>query len=207
MFRVLAGALVGAVVSFVFNFVSWQVLELHNKSFNRIPDESELTEKLVERGMRASVYLVPPPPIPIGDPQGDEVQKNADAREQFGERLRQGPIYTVFYQPDGRELMSPQTLGRGFGIEFFCGLCLAIVLRLTAPSCQRYLGRVGVVMMIALFAAAASHVALWNWMGFPREWTIAMARDIVIGWTLAGFLMAAIIKAPPPVPAPAPAAK
>jgi hypothetical protein len=88
-------------------------------------------------------------------------------------------------------------MGRGFGINVFCALCVAIVLRLTARSVPSYLGRVGVVMLVALFAAAISHVSLWVWMGtFPREWTIAMARDVVVGWTLAGFFMAAIIKAP-----------
>jgi hypothetical protein len=37
-------------------------------------------------------------------------------------------------------------------------------------------------------------VSLWNWYGFPANYTIAQGVEQVIGWLLAGVVIAFILK-------------
>ena len=37
-------------------------------------------------------------------------------------------------------------------------------------------------------------VPYWNWYEFPLEFTLAEAIDSVVGWLLAGFVIAAIVR-------------
>ena len=34
----------------------------------------------------------------------------------------------------------------------------------------------------------------WNWLGFPLEFSMPIALDGIIGWSLAGLVIAALIK-------------
>ena len=57
-----------------------------------------------------------------------------------------------------------------------------------------YLARAGAVGLLGLFEWADLGVSYWNWDGFPTVFTGAALVDQVVGWTLAGLAMAAILR-------------
>jgi hypothetical protein len=84
-------------------------------------------------------------------------------------------------------------LAAGLLIDFLAALLAAYIVSLS-DRCRHYLPRVGVVALLGVFAALVTHLAYWNWMTFPLDHTIAMAIDVVIGWIVAGLVIAAIVR-------------
>ena len=59
---------------------------------------------------------------------------------------------------------------------------------------------------LGLFAWMVISVPYWNWYEFPLAFTLAEAIDSDVGWLLAGFVIAAIVRpwrVKPVEPAPA----
>ena len=76
-----------------------------------------------------------------------------------------------------------------------CGLIAAFILSAAVGS---LMCRAAMVAMIGLFGWMAISISQWNWYGFPFSFIALDAIDQVIGWLLAGFLMAKMIKPAPP---------
>jgi hypothetical protein len=47
---------------------------------------------------------------------------------------------------------------------------------------------------MGLFGFLSILVSYWNWYGFPTDFTIGAVLDEVIGWFLAGLVLAAIVR-------------
>ena len=80
-------------------------------------------------------------------------------------------------------------------IEFLatilCGLIAASILSATVGSLRC---RATMVAMMGFFTWLAISVSQWTWYHFPFSFIALDAIDQVIGWLLAGFLMAKMIK-------------
>ena len=95
--------------------------------------------------------------------------------------------------------MSMSVLGIGFLTDFFGAAIVAPLLfcALGGCCCQSYLQRVGLVTALGLFLALLGHVAYYNWMHFELSYTLVFVVDVVVGWFLAGLVIAAIVKPNP----------
>ncbi len=87
------------------------------------------------------------------------------------------------------------------------GLMLALLVLLARPATKAAGARLG------LFAAAAAGIAVplsdWNWFGFSPAFTFYAILEVVVGWTLAGLVLAALARrviAPESAPTPRPVA-
>jgi hypothetical protein len=54
--------------------------------------------------------------------------------------------------------------------------------------------RVLLVALMGLFGFVSISISYWNWYGFPTDFTVAEAITEVVGWLLAGLVMAAIVR-------------
>jgi hypothetical protein len=59
----------------------------------------------------------------------------------------------------------------------------------TLPS---YWHRVGFLVVVAVTAGVICHVSDWNWWGFSAGYTAVAFADLIIGWTLAGMVIAKV---------------
>jgi hypothetical protein len=102
------------------------------------------------------------------------------------------------YDPIGRNPMDmTQQLVVEFVATLLCGLIAASILSATVGSLRC---RATMVAMMGLFTWLAISVSQWTWYRFPFSFIALDAIDQVIGWLLAGFLMAKMIKpASPPL--------
>ena len=106
-------------------------------------------------------------------------------------KYKAGPAGLVLYNPNPGAPMEPRQLVVEFVATVLCGLIAASILSATVGS---LMCRASMVAMIGLFGWLAISVSQWNWFGFPFGFIALDAIDQVIGWLLAGFLMAKMIK-------------
>jgi hypothetical protein len=189
--RIVLAGLLGGLVYFIWGALSWMVFPWHNATLNKLPNEDTVMAALREQVSESGAYFFPGMPESGGD---------AAAQEAYTARHRQGPLGFLLYHAGGKELAMGPAMGRGFAIDVIAALMVAFLLSMKAPA--PYMCRVIFVLLIGLFSAITTHAMYWNWMLFPTDYTLAMFADVVGGWTLAGLVMAALVKPAAAVPSP-----
>jgi hypothetical protein len=196
--RIVLGSVLSAVVLFVYGMASWMALGIHIDTMFPVPDAPAALALVQGQLPKSGVYVYPM----IEPPSDASTEVKTKAMEEMMALHRQGPIFSIFYSAEGAEMMGPEMLGRGFGINLACSLIAAILLWMAAPSLPRFLQRVFFVALLGAFAAIFRDVALYNWMIFPWPWTQAMITDVVVSWVLGGVILGAIVKRPAATQAP-----
>lgn len=77
------------------------------------------------------------------------------------------------------------------GIQFLTQ-CVAAFLAtlLLLKTSLPYWHRVAFLLAIALIVAFAGHVPNWTWFSFSAAYTLSQFTDLLIGWFLAGMVIA-----------------
>lgn len=183
--KVFIGALLGAIVVFAWSFVSWTVLHLHDSTIKTLGVEQEqaavaaLQANLPEDG----AYFVP------GMPAKDADQAATDA---WTARHKQGPLGVLVYRKAGADPMDPTTFAVGFAIDLVGAFLICLLLSMSGM--HSFFSRFGAVGLIGLFAGIVPYLGQTNWMHFPLDFSVLMVADTFIGWTIAGFFMAMIVR-------------
>jgi hypothetical protein len=112
-------------------------------------------------------------------------------------KYKAGPTGLLLVQPSGVDMTMVSQMSIAFGSTLLCAIIAAFILTSTVGS---FLRRVMVVAAIGLFAWLAISIEQWDWYEFPFGFVAVDAINQVIGWTLAGLVMAKMIK-PPKQPA------
>jgi hypothetical protein len=181
--KVLIGGLVAGIVVFVWGAVSHMALPIGTMGVRQIPGEEKVVASLKDSIREPGFYFFP----------GREMSKamTASEMEAYSAKVTQGPSGVLVIHPEGSENMSPRQLLTELGSSVVAALLAALVLTQVRSG---YLGRVLIVTAMGLFGFVSVLVSYWNWYGFPTDFTIGAALDEVIGWLLAGLVLAAIIR-------------
>ena len=185
MLRILIAGLVGGLIYFIWGMMAWMALPLHTPTINGLPAESEISQALQDQGLETGVYT-----IPFLSNEDDWQSPESD----FAKAHAAGPIVSIYYQKNGAAPMPTKMLAGGFVIDFVAAALAACLLSSMGSCCNGYWCRVGFVAGMGIFVAFVGHASYWNWMYFPAGYTIAFMVDVIVGWTLAGFAIAALIK-------------
>jgi hypothetical protein len=111
--------------------------------------------------------------------------------QAYSAKVQAGPSGILIYHPQNGPQMSLKTLLNELLTNILSALIAAIVLSMTVGALGARALLVGLMGLFAWLAISASH---WIWYGFPTAFIIAEGLDQVIGWLLAGFLMAKLVK-------------
>lgn len=198
--RVVGGAFVGALIAFMWGFVFWTVLPFSDQAITRVADEGALAESLRAHVGPSGAYALPMPEHREGM---NEAEQRA-ALDIWKGKHEMGPVALLFYRQEGISPMDPIVMVRGFLIGLLSSLLLAAVSAGAAGLGVPFAKRVALILGIALFASLASHAIQWNWFYLPTRYTLTVAADLIIGWTLAGLAIAAIATPGKPRSAPKP---
>ena len=186
MGRIMLAGVLGAVVYFIWGMAAWMAIPLHGPTVAGLPDEDAVSSLLMQQNLESGVYIVPWPA---------EDEDWEDPESAFAKRHGAGPLYTIFYHAGGMAPMAPSVLLGGFILDLLAATLAACLLSSSASGCcSTYARRVGFVLGLGIFVGIIGHGAYWNWMNFPLDYTLAFFVDVVVGWTLAGLVMAAIIR-------------
>jgi hypothetical protein len=184
-------AIIGAVIVFAWGFLAWTVLPFHETTMHAVPDDDAIVTALEGYLPESGVYYYPPMPEEAEGLPEDQQKPIIDA---WTARQEAGPVGMIFYRAEGVTPMDPIVMARGFGIDFVAALLVAGML---AAGVRGYVRRLGVVIVAGAFASLTSYMALWNWMHVDTHYAVMMSFDLVIGWALAGVVMAAMVRPSP----------
>ncbi len=188
MLRIIFADILGGVVYHAWVFMSWMTFGVHEGTMGALPNPNAVTTALKSQNLESGVYTRPWP---------SNNEEAMDPESAFSKRHAAGPLFTIYYRAEGAPSMSVNMIVRGLVLNIASAGLAACLLSCTAGCCCNYFGRVGFVLGLGLFAAIVTHGAYWNWMGFPAHYTLMFVVDLAVGWTLAGLVMAALVKPRP----------
>ena len=181
----LAGVLAGVTV-FVWGSVSHMLLPLGEVGIREIPNEAAVLGAMQSNIQGPGFYLFPG----MGKPQ-DQVT-DAD-QKQWEEKYKAGGHGILIYSPGGKAFNFPAKLATEFLTNVLAALVAAFLVS-NATGLTNFAGRTAFVGSLGLFSAFDVHASYWNWYDFPANYTLATTLDGVVGWTLAGVVLALMIK-------------
>lgn len=192
MVRLVIGALLSAVVLFVWGVLFWVVSPLRFGVLRPLPRDEEVIGLLDRILPHSGVYLSPFP---------DEDRFTADpkeAREEFLRRQHQGPLVQITYRKGGADPTSPATLALGFGHLFVSSLLVGGLLLLTLPALPTYTSRMLFVFLAGVFAAVTVSLSPPLWFHQPWDLPLFNALYHASGWFVASFVLAAVVRSRKP---------
>ena len=160
--------IVGGIILFIWYAVSWMVLPWHASTLNGFKDEKAVSEVIIANAPQSGIYLLP--------------SAQMSSQEQSPEMVMFASVHQV-----GTQSMMMQG-AVSLVTQIISALLVAWLLCKTAGL--GYAGRVGFVVVFALAASFVSHVPYWNWFYFNSQFTLVQVADLLVGWFLAGLVMA-----------------
>ena len=188
MKKTLIAGIVGGVIAFIWSAVVHMMPMTMGMGLTTFKDKEDATLAAIRsQNLQPGLYFYP----------GMDMTKQMTKEEEeaWTAKFKAGPSGLLLLQPSGGEPMAARQLVTEFAATLLCALIAAMVLGSTVGS---WLCRATLVAMLGLFGWLAISVSQWNWYLFPFDFISLDALDQVIGWFLAGLVMAKIVKPPGP---------
>ena len=180
MGRIILAGFLGALVLFFWGFLSWEVLPFHKMTTHSLSNEDAVVSALKSGNAETGTYMIPAMP-----------EANEAAKKAHLEKMKSGPVAWLHYSTTGYEEVDMMYFIKGFIMLFFSAMIAASLLgKLSWALASRYGARVRFVMMIGIFLAITARLGDWAFMGYSTSFSLNLAADDIIGWTLAGFVIA-----------------
>ncbi len=183
MRKIAIAGVVAGLVLFAWGFVSHVVLPLGDVGISSVAGDEALLSALGESLPADGFYFLP------GWGEGDPGEEEMAA---WQERYRRGPRAVVLFRRAGGDPMSVGQLAVQLLTDVAAGLVAAFLVSVTALG---FRPRILFVLLLGLFAWIAVELPLWNWYWFPTDYTLAQALDALVGWGLAGWVLAKLVPA------------
>ena len=186
MGRRLLAAIAGGIVVFIWSAVSHMALGLGSAGIRTLPNEERMAQAIRGVVTEPGLYFFP----------GMDPSRKMTPEEEraWTERYRRGPSGLMIVQPGGRDPMEPTQ----FVVELLADILAAgVAAFILAGLGGPLLARAGAVGLLGLFEWADLSVTYWNWYKFPTLYTGAALVEQVVGWTLAGLVMALMLRPRP----------
>lgn len=184
MFKILAGALLTAVVVFAWEALSWNVLGWHENSYRSFRNEDAVAE-VIKANVTSGhgIYRLPamdePPEVATPDEKKQHVKRQRDAMET-------GPYLHAIIRPGRTEINMGMNMTLSFVRIFVCALLAAALLSQIALF---YPARIAFVAALGLFAGLTSDLQLWIWFESPGRDTMVNIADHLIAWIIGGTVL------------------
>ncbi len=185
--KLIAGGIGGGLIYFLWGAFSWMVLPWHNMSLNKFADENMVANAIKSNAPYAGIYLMP---NPHKQPEGMTEEMKDTAEQISNEMHRHEPFVFASIRPNGIDFESPLPYIASFCVYVLVGMLMTwLVIQAKLAS---YYKRVAFIKIIAFTGAALCHLSYWTWWHFPTSYTLVLIADTVIGWALAGLLIAKV---------------
>ena len=178
--RTVIVGLVAGVAMFLWSGLGNLATPLGTAGIARTPDEPQALAALGQVfGDRSGLYVLP--------------------FSAMTKRAPPGPSAVVVYQGRGEVFgVTPAKLAQELAIELLVAVLAAVLVR--ASGLQGWRARVGFVLGLGLLAAGMTNASNMVWFDFPLGYTLAYATIQMIGFLIAGLVIAAGLRPPRPSP-------
>jgi hypothetical protein len=180
-YKWLIATLAGAATIFVWGGISHMVL-LKGIGFTRMSNEERIVSTLRTSLHGDGLYFFPSIDL-RGSPTAEE-------QAAWEARFRAGPTGMIIYHAAGDTPVSPKKLS----VQFLSGfLAAGVVSYLLSFTLATYWKRVGLASLLGVFGLFTISSIYWNWYGFPNAFFLAQGADMIVGWSVAGAVIAKLI--------------
>lgn len=183
--RVMIAGLLGGAVMFLWGWLAHGVLGLGEVGIKEIPNEQAVMSAIRASISEPGFYFFPGMGMSTG---ASPEQIKAAMDKALG-----GPFGLLIYHPSGAEFVTPRRLLVQVGLNIVQALFAAGFLSL-ATGLASYASRVGFVFLAGVFASLCTNVEQWNWYSFPGDYIAGYMATQIIGFLLAGLVIAWVIK-------------
>ncbi len=184
LIRIAIATILGAVIMFIWGGFSHMVL-LIGTGFTPLPNESKIIETLKNSIPEQGLYFFP----------GKDFKKKYSPEEEsaFAKKFQFGPAGLLLYRPVGGNPLSPQKLITQLMSNFLSSLIAAFIASLMFAA---YWKRVFAITLLGGLACVSVGMIYWNWYEFPTSFFLAQCIDLLVGFFLAGLLIAKLVPRP-----------
>jgi hypothetical protein len=185
--RIILGGILGGILIFNWGYVAHMVLPFGHMGVHVLPDEATVVGPIRSTVKDPGFYVFP----------GMDMSGKASESEQkaWEEKAKQGPVGVLIVQPQGGDGVTPRRLLTELGTNTVSALLAALLLAQVRGTVG-YWRRVGLVTLLGIFALVTVIVPYWNWYSFPADFVASEAIEHIVGWFLAGLVLAAIVRVP-----------
>lgn len=183
MVRIIIAGVVGGIAMFVWSFISHVILPIGEVGVTTVWNETAVVAAMKNDIKDPGFYFFP------GMDKADQADPAKMAA--WTEKYKAGPRGILIYHPTGEEPMGARTMLTELLSNILAAIAGAIAI--SWLICNFY-GRVATAGLIGFAGWMSIDVSLWNWYGFPASYMLAQGVDQVVGWLIAGAVMALILK-------------
>ncbi len=189
MKRILIAGILGGVILFLWLYLAHDVLGLGGIGIKELPNEATVINAMQGAIPASGLYFFPG--FGLGPDPTAAQQK--EAMPAYTKKYEQVPHGILIYHPPAGPFRFGAALGKQFALNFLEALLAALLLSCAAAG-RSYWARVGFVALAGVLASLTTNVEYWNWYEFPANYTAGYMVTQIIGFVLAGFLIAAMVK-------------
>lgn len=184
MKRIILAAILGGLIVFIWSAIAHMFTPLGMMGLSVIANEAPVTDAIRANVPKSGMYFFP---------GMDMSQKPTPEYEQ---KYKAGPSGLIIATVGGSEVMSPKMLG-GELLTNIIGAYIAAIL--AAMMVGTMMKRAFAIALLAIFASVSLTFSYWIWYGFPAAFVLGELVTELIGWALAGLVIAKLV--PPASPA------
>ena len=183
--KLLIGGLLGGLAMFIWQGLWWAVGPVMMPQFKTLPEGESIAQSMAAQSMETGIYIHP------GHPE----QQDKAAWEHMTEVARRGPTMTfISYQAEGYDPMGVSWYVRGLVADIVACILVTFLVAGVAPCLPRYGQRVLLCGGIGLAGAITGAFIIGGFFIIPDTFVIGQVIDQIIGWLIAGLLIALATK-------------
>ena len=179
MKKIIIASILGGLTIFVWGAISWVALPFHKTTIHSLTNEDAVVAALKAGGAATGAYMIP---------------GFADSKEVMDAKAEAGPLVHIYYRNEGMPPMDPMFFIKGILLDIVVMWLAVMMLSKISWSLASYGNRVRFMAMIGLIIAIGVRLGDTIYFGYPFDFIILIAIDEVIAWTLAGLVVARIVK-------------
>ena len=188
--RIFIAGILGGIAMFMWNFVAHDVLPIGHAGVSKMPNEAQVIDALKTNLTTdyKALYFFP----------WVDHQASADERKAAMDKIATSPSGMLVYHPK-----RPMSFGRLIAIELGKDIFVAILAAFLVSSTRLLTvgSRILFVTIVGIIAAVSTNISYWNWLGFPKSYTLGYVFIETVGYFLVGVVAAFVLRNRDPVAA------
>lgn len=171
--RIIIAGILGGIILFIWSAISWMALPWHMTTLHSFKDEKAVSELVQSNTSISGIYVLP------------FMSQNGQAKDA---QTAKGPMIFASVHQEGmsRAMTLPMIISLITQIIAACFVAWMV----SKTDRLNYFGRVVFVVVFAFAAGLVVDMPYWNWFGFDANYTLVQMSDLLIGWFLAGLVLA-----------------
>ena len=174
-------ALIGTIIFFMYQWMSWDILQIHNSAFKYTPQQDSIMASLNKANLKDAVYALPY--FDMNSPTYKEDM--AKCEKEMGTK----PTAMIIYHSP-----APMNMGKsmffGFIIDFIMINLIILIINLGGDNINSFGKRYFITLSFGIFTIFQTQLTGWNWFNMPVHFWIGEVIDLIIGWSLIGVWLA-----------------